>query len=523
MFFDLTWNKKEIINKKSIFIVILALILVLIFALPILAQEREILLRTSRNMVEIEAWWDKLWDTTFNPPPISAPTSSIADNTGIENTTNLSLYAFVNPVRFLLAIGLTFWLFNFGFKMYEAKGMAQGIHNFFQLFLPVLIAILFLSRQAVYSRILAYGLRDIANSWSNGVMELTIADFNVRTAIQDALVTEDAKELIVQKWETCQAMPQPEVTIPGIYRPGRVSTSERLPPGAENPPIGDGGNTPPPLPPPPPVAESDTLPLTIEQRQVYDYLDCLRELSYFAEAELYRAEEERLCSGFVCQSFKTLYTVFFNIGTVTYEEELSKRLDEEVLSNPSTVAELDRMREERLDPNISEEVDSQLQDLALNSEEFLGNIVNPSKPFLYFTQWMWISALEMALFLLALFAPMFIAVSMIPNRQNLFNVWLIEFLTIGLAKLAYMTIIAIVAVQLADPQNFSMVLDNTFFMSLGIFAPAVSFAVVTTGGIAAAFSYSNQSVGAVAVAGSAFSGAFATLGYTLARNYDKRR
>ena len=458
---------------RNIVLFILTVILTISIAIPAFAQDRDILLRTSENMTSIEAWWDKLWDITFNPPPLAA--SSVADSNGIQNTTNLSLYAFVNPVRFLLAIGLIFWLFDFGRKMYESKGAAMGTQVFLQMFFPIFLAILFLSNQAVYSRVLAYGLRDIINSWSNGVMELTIADINVRTAIQDLLITEDAKEIILQKWETCQAMPQPEVTIPSIDRPDTINDRNSS--------------------------------LTIEQRQVYDYLECLQKMSDFAELQI---NEATRCSGFICKTFKSLYRAFYNIGIATYEQELSMRMRDENLPDLNT-------------PQKIENVDLELEDLAVSSEEFISTIMTPSKSFLYFTQWMWISALEMALFLLGLFAPMFIAVSIIPNRQNMFAVWLIETLTIGIAKLAYISVIAIVAVQKVSPENFEGVLDNTFFMTLGIFAPAVSFAVVTAGGIAAVTSYRNQSVGAIAAAGSAFSGAFATIGYSLSRSFDKRR
>ncbi|WP_156114256.1 hypothetical protein [Myxosarcina sp. GI1] len=456
---------------------IIASIAVLIFALPSVAQDREILLRTSENMKSIEAWWDKLWDSTFNPPPIAS--GAVADVTGVENTTNLSLYAFVFPVRFLLAIGLGCWLYQYGIKMYEAKGAAMGTQVFMQMFFPVFLSIIFLANQAQYSRILAYGLRDVINSWSDGVMNLTIADINVRTAVQDLLVTEDAKEIILQKWQTCQGMPQPEVTIPGSERPESI----------------DGGE-----------AASQ---LTVEQRQVYDYLECLQQLSTFASERLAEADTARECSGFLCQSLKKLYSVLYDIGTKTYDRELSRRIGDETLATA--------------DPPPEFNVDDDLQDLAVDSEEFIASITNPSKRMLYFTQWMWISMLEMSLYLLALFAPMFLAVATIPNRQHLFGVWLTETLTIGLAKLAYIVVIGVVAVQKVSPENLSGVLDNTFFMTLGIFAPAVSFAVVASGGIAAATSYRNQSVGAIAIAGSAFSGAFATIGYTMARNFDKRR
>ena len=509
--------------KAKIFlsICILAIVILLLFLTsPVLAQDREILLRTSQNMTNIEAWWDRLWESTFNPPPLSVSTDGISDTTGLENSTNLSMYAFVNPVRFFIAIGVVCWIAHFGWKMSESREIAGSIHTFLLLFFPIFVAVIFLSDQALYSRVLAYGLRDISNTWSNGVMNLTIADFNVRSAIQDMLVTEDAKEIIVQKWETCQAMPQPEVVIPSIYRPGRVGNTALPPPGAENPPTNGGNNT---LPPPPPISETEALPITLEQRQVYDYLECLQELSYFAETKLNEADNERRCGNLICKTFKTLYKVFYNIGTVTYEQELSDRLSDDTLNDSETINELDRIRARQLDPDAADNVDVQIEDLAMDSEQFVANLTNPSKPLLYFSQWMWISILELAMFLNGLFAPIFIAISTIPGKQNMFAFWLIENLTIALGKLAYIVIIAVVAVQLTDPTNFNLALDNTFFMTLGIFAPAVSFAVVTAGGIAAATSFSGQSVGAAAIAGSAMSGVAATVTYSLARSFDKRR
>lgn len=405
--------------------------------------------------------------------------------------------------------------------MAEAKGAIEGSQVFLKMFFPIFVAMILLANQAANSRVLAYGLRDLSNFWANGVMDLTITDFNVRAAIQDQLVTEDAKEEIVQKWETCAAMPQPEVVIPSIYRPAVISDEPRLPPGASNPP--SNGNPNAPVPPPPSLSDAQTLPISLEQRQVYDYLDCLAELSYYSEVQLAEADEARKCGNFVCRTFKNFYKIISNVASVTYEQEITRRLDEEVLNAPETQTELDRLRAERLDPDAAENQDIEATNFGVSAENLIANITSPSKNFLYFTQWMWISFLELAMFLSALFAPIFIAASIIPGKQNMFLFWLIETMTISLAKLAYIIIIAIVAVQLADPSNISQVFDNTFFMSLGVFAPAVSFAVVSAGGIAAASSFRTQTIGSIAMIAGTVSGAAATIGYSLARNLDKRR
>ena len=149
------------------------------------------------------------------------------------------------------------------------------------------------------------------------------------------------------------------------------------------------------------------------------------------------------------------------------------------------------------------------------------SLTNPDETFLYFTQWMYISFLELAMFLNGLFAPMFFAVSIIPGKERMSNFFLIEFLTIGLAKLAYVVVIGIVAIQQSSPG--ADITSNFFFKSLGIFAPAVSFTVVTAGALMAASSYRSQSTGAIAAAGGLVSSGAATIAYSMARSADKRR
>lgn len=477
-------KKRKILNsQRQVALLILAITLVLAFAMPAMAQ-RDILTTTANNINNIEVWWDQLWDTTFNPPPVVV-TGGIGSAEGIENTTNLSLYAFVNPTRFILGIGLIFWLFSFGYKMVESKTVAQSTHTFIKLFIPVFLALIFLANQAAYSRMLAYGMRDIVNSWSEGVMNLQITDYSVREAIQDQLITEDAKEIMAQKYAVCNNLEKPEVAIPSLIRP---DTS------APNVP-----------------------PLTPAQRKVYDYLECLDELSLFAQEKLDAADAERDCSGKACRAYKAFLDFFFGVSASQAYYENAKRL----AGDSPDQASLEKLEFIKSKVDQSKYAQNFFLGKTEASEAVIASFTNPSKTFLYFTQWMWVSTLEMALFLLALFAPIFIALSIIPGKQNMFNVWLIEYLTIGLAKMAYVVVIGIVAVQLASSDTGF--LDDTFFMTLGIFAPAVSFAVVVTGGLAAASSFRSQSVGVAAIAAGTLSSGAATIAYSMSRAYDKRR
>lgn len=275
----------------------------IIFAMPAMA-ERDILTTTKNNINATELWWDKLWSSTFNPPPVVV-TGGVGSAEGIENTTNLSLYAFVNPTRFILGIGLIFWLFSFGYKMVESKTVAQSTHTFIKLFIPVFLAIIFLANQATYSRMLAYGLRDITNSWSDGVMNLQIADFNIRESLEDQLVTADAKEIVANKVSVCTQMEHPEVTIPSLERPD--------------------------------TSDPNTPPLTPAQRKVYDYLECWQEVSTFAQEQLDAADAERRCSRTLCRIFKKFYNLLLMVSAKTYNYEAAKRLSTENSSDTAAI------------------------------------------------------------------------------------------------------------------------------------------------------------------------------------------
>lgn len=514
-------------NRRTI-AVIFTILYILLSALPVMAQ-RDIITTTHNNINSSQVWWDNLWESTFNPPPYtitentpilevpSLPTGGFGTlpppppiggggspinvpglppvndsgeaplNLELENNNSLSLYAFVNPTRFILSIGLIAWLFSFGFEIVKAKTVAESSYAFIKLFIPVFIAVLFLSNQAAYSRDLAYGMRGIVHDWAGGVMNLQITDFSVREALQDGLITNDAKQLLSQKYLACQAMPKPEVTIPSLVRPD--------------------------------TSDPNVPPITPAQRQVYDYLDCLDQLSTFAQERLDAADIERQCSGKVCRAYKALLDLFLGVSSGEAFIENQKRLagdnpDQASIEKLEKYSQILSTRQYLFDTSLGLVQTPEFKRIA-------AAFVNPTPEFLYFTQWMWISTLEMAMYLLALFAPIFIALSVVPGKGNMFNFWLIEFLTIGLAYFAYVIVIGLVSVQLASTQNGF--LDNTFFLSLGIFAPAVSFAVVVSGGIAAASSFKSQSVGAAAIAVGTISSGAATIAYSMSRSYDKRR
>ena len=413
--------KKQQIQQRTLIIVLLVILGILLIASPVLAQQgREILQQSSENIIEIEEWWDGLWETTFN----------LATNqrgARLEETTNITSQMIIGPVRFLLVIALVFWIYNFGQKTIESKGAMVGIYEWSKIIIPVAVAFLFLSNQGQNSRVLAFGLRSLTNSWSNAALEVSLDDVNVRSAIQDLLVTEDAKQEIRDRISTCEALPQPDVAIPGPARP--IAGGSTAPLAVPDVPIPTSELSPP--------AEQDNAPLTTEQRQVYDYLECWEELSNFAEEELNEAEALSACNNAICNTSRRFFDFIFDLASSKTDRESARRI---IGSSDGT-------------------------DEA-TGEDFLAAITRPGNTLVYATQYFAVSVLELATFLNGLFAPIFVVLSLIPGRYNMLSFWLIENMTVGLAKLAYFVVIGLVAVQKVSLENIQAATDDTFFFAL---------------------------------------------------------
>lgn len=439
-------------NHRIWIYLVIAIVICLLWSEVAVANE--ILERTRDSMRESQEWWDKLWQETFDP---SDPVA------------NISIYSFARPVRFLIGLGLIFWVADFGKKMVNSKGMAQNVQVFTEAFVPIVLIMIFLANQGLYSRVLAYGLRDLVNSWSDGVLEQQLVGKKLGEALNEQLLVESVKNEIRRQAEKCLQMPRPEVILPSEKRPAAAPNN----------------------------------PLTTEQEQAYSYLECLEKLVKFIEAKEAEALESEACQG-GCAFFKEVMLGLSFTANAGLAGDVSLRTGKQ-LENPVEV-------EEELENNYRTMADF-VKNLEKNSWMFILSV----------TQWMWISFIEMSMWLLGLFAPIFMALSLIPGKQKMFYFWLIEFLTIGLAKFAYVALMGVVAVQISETSTIILSQDQRFFMALGAFAPGVSLAVVTAGGIAAASSFRSQSVGAASVASGVLTGSIVSAAYSFSRYADRRR
>ena len=449
-------------RRYRIWIGLLLIVAILIIVIqPVLSADTEILNITIEGMTKTQDWWDKMWKSTFDP---TYDPEGVGANAG----TNISVYSFVNPVRFLMGVGIIFWIFDYGKKMVNSNGIAHNVQVFSESFLPVVLILIFMSNQALYSRVLAYGLRDIVNSWTEGVVEQQIAGVQLRSALEEQLLVEEVKDQIRWQANKCLQMPRPEVVLPSADRPA---------PDPDN-------------------------PLTTEQEQAYSYLECLDKLVAFMKQKQEQALRSKAC-GWGCKFFKLWMQQEVDKLTLVVGEEEAKRV-----TGAKTPFELEKVIEDDYHSMV----------------DFFKHFERKGWMGIFsFTQWMWMSFLEMSMWLLGLFAPMFVVLALIPGKQNMFYFWLIEFLTIGLAKLAYVALIGVVAVQLSQAGTVMLPQDDRFLLALGAFAPGVSLAVVTAGGIAAASSFRSQSVGMINTAAGIATGSIATVIYSMSRYADKKR
>jgi hypothetical protein len=145
-----------------------------------------------------------------------------------------------------------------------------------------------------------------------------------------------------------------------------------------------------------------------------------------------------------------------------------------------------------------------------------------NRPALAASQWLYVSFLELAMFLVSLGALINVPIALIPGRLNIAVGTAIAFLTIGIAQVMYVITIGTVALLLSNDQSV-LFSDMRFPMALGVFAPLTSFSVVVAGGMAAAHAFTGASFTAANVVVSAGSSIIGNAGVAVSRGSYGRR
>ena len=318
----------KIVHQYRIWIyIVLAIIICLVAIKPVWAND--ILETTTNTMRETQEWWDDLWHETFDPTTLSG---------------NISMYSFANPVRFIIGMGLIFWIYQYGKKMVNSQGMMHSVQIFSESFLPIVLILIFLANQGVYSRALAYGLRNITESWSNGLLQQQIAGITLSSALSEQLLVEEVKNEIRQQANKCLQMPRPEVILPSATRPA---------PDPDN-------------------------PLTIQQQQLYEYFECLDRLIIFIEQKEKEATGTEACLG-GCEFFKKVMKELISAFKVGIEGDLRHSI-------------------EKSQGGGDENIDPALEKTYRTTKDVIQNLEKKGWMFIFsVAQWMYVTFLEMAM------------------------------------------------------------------------------------------------------------------------------
>lgn len=443
---------------------VITCLIVLFLASPSFAQSADIVQGALDNMKQTEAWWDELWTTTFSNNP-----------NGVAGTNSLSDYMFSNVVRWFLALSFLFWVVRFLLNTGQLlnltlPGMLQSVAPFLFSFLLVN---LLLANNAAVAKLIPWAMRDNINAWRNGLMDASIVDQTVRGALNDVFATKEAADAITKEAQKCSQMPQPATILPSPTRP------------------------------------ADTTNLTLAQTQAYDFIDCMQKLESVAKEEQQKAQA-KVCSNIPGVNQACGLLARFVDKTVQSIVSLKNTEMERVQSGPGGAA------------GVVWKYSSGGAGQVLG--DYLGGVGASMgfKHLLNAIQWVFISMMELGLWVDALIAPIAIATSLVPGQLNLTIAWAISFLTIGLSQITYTAVIGAMALALSQNETY-FASDMRFELALGVFAPLVCTAVLTGGGISAARAFTGQSAGIAMAAVSISTGISSSIMGALSRFADSRR
>lgn len=218
--------------KHPIFIAVLTCLVIVSFQLIASAQnsQTDALNSLIKQNQDIDAWWDGIWQQTFNP--------------GSSTGTNISDYIFNNIARWFLFIGAFFWIWKLGMEL--VAGMNSGPMlwiTLMKLFYPVVVCGILLANNAQAARDISATIRAFGQTSTTAIYQAKITDTTIADAMNDMFITQSTASSIAQDIQACAAMPHPNVPLPASNRPT--------------------------IPSP---------PLTPQQTQAYDYLHCVNSL-----------------------------------------------------------------------------------------------------------------------------------------------------------------------------------------------------------------------------------------------------
>jgi hypothetical protein len=462
------FNTTNKLLSKEVKYIVFAVILAFLIVLPSFGADDSttgMLQSSLDNMQQTEGWWDNLWKITFDSKQSLAGTGSLSD------------YVYSKISQYFIVLALLFWMGKFLFM--AASLVDRGPKHVFQAAFPflagVVLIILLMANNGERVKGICLDLRNILNSWPKTLMAAQISDSTVRSALTDVLVTDKAQLRISFYAQQCAPL---------------------MPKGIS------------PLPSTRPTDPAEIEKLSKAEQQGYAFTDCMKTLQAVAQEELAKANSA-CTEGFAPGGFGGQST-----------PDTCSMLQRFASKTTNTIAAVLKTESDKL--NSGQDVNYLFGQTAFL--DFVAGIGASAafRPILNASQWLFISFLELALFLTALSSLIMVPTALIPGRMNISIAWFIVFLTVGLAKLMYVVVMGSVALQMSQDQTL-LFSDMRFPMALAIAAPLVSLAAITVGGFAAASSFTGATLSVVSGAAVFISSAGGAISTALSRNSHSKR
>jgi hypothetical protein len=229
--------------------VIFVVVLCLFIASPAIAQlsGSGVLQVTQDQMYQTEKWFDKLWQTTFDPKNLNG---DIWD------------YIFSTYVRMLFLLAVLFWLWRVVMPILVSNDLTSLVVGISKTMFALFLAALFLYNNGTTVRGMIYDYRIWTNNAKNGMMSIRLMQVNIKEALSDVLLSKKSNDMLTFRFQICEAMDKPSVVLPSLNRPTDPKVLAQL---------------------------------TSDQHKAYAYIDCMKSLE--RHAKLVRSAIDADCGG----------------------------------------------------------------------------------------------------------------------------------------------------------------------------------------------------------------------------------
>lgn len=452
-------------KKKIIGLFLLSFAIAIIIGLPSSAADSvDILTSTRDNMNANRTWWTSLWELNYHSESTMSGTPSLSD------------MVFSQITQWFFALSLVAYLIILFMKMalLVNHGPSEILKSIYPFLISVILVTTLMVNNSANLKGVIFDLRTTMNTWPSLLLDANIVDSTPRQALADSLVTDRAQLKIASYLQQCKPLaPTGTVALPTDVLDPKVAG-----------------------------------PMTLAAQQASAFRDCMKSVASVAQEELDKAEQD--CGLFGNQ-----------VGTPAGEGcKLINRFTQKVVSSIDSVIKTEDEKLKTGTPSAIASLDSS----TIGFLDFVAGMTAnaASRPLLSASQWLYISFLELAMFLVGIGALINIPIALIPGRLNIAVGTLIAFLTLGLAQLMYIVTISVVALLLSHDQSV-LFSDMRFPLALGVFAPIVSFLTVAVGGLAAANAFTGASFTAANTVVSAGASIIGNAGIAISRGSYGRR